>query len=322
MNILVTGGSGFIGTNLVSDLLKEGHNVLIYDKQRSETYPDLYTVADVRDKERLSESMKGIGVVYHLAAEHHDDVSPTSLYYDVNVGGAENLVYAMKKNGVNKLIFTSTVALYGLNSGVPNENSPVKPFNDYGKSKYQAEMVFNKWFEKDRNRSLIIVRPTVIFGEKNRGNVFNLLNQIASGKFMMVGDGKNKKSMGYVLNLTHFMVRLLRTASGKKVYNYSDKPDLDMEELVKITRETLGMRQNNNIRIPYGLGLLGGYAFDGLAKLTRRTYPISSIRIKKFCADTQISAEKLKTTGFVPLFSLGEGLKRMIQSEFKKESTC
>jgi nucleoside-diphosphate-sugar epimerase len=320
MNILVTGGSGFIGTNLVSDLLKEGHNVLIYDKQRSETYPDLYTVADVRDKERLSESMKGIGVVYHLAAEHHDDVSPTSLYYDVNVGGAENLVYAMKKNGVNKLIFTSTVALYGLNSGVPNENSPVKPFNDYGKSKYQAEMVFNKWFEKDRNRSLIIVRPTVIFGEKNRGNVFNLLNQIASGKFMMVGDGKNKKSMGYVLNLTHFMVRLLRTASGKKVYNYSDKPDLDMEELVKITRETLGMRQNNNIRIPYGLGLLGGYAFDGLAKLTRRTYPISSIRIKKFCADTQISSEKLKTTGFVPIFSVSEGLKRMILSEFKKES--
>jgi nucleoside-diphosphate-sugar epimerase len=320
MNILVTGGSGFIGTNLVSDLLKEGHKVLIYDKQRSETYPDLCMVADVRDKEKLSHSMREVDVVYHLAAEHRDDVSPVSLYYEVNVGGAENLVYAMEEKGVHRLIFTSTVALYGLNSGEPDEDSPIKPFNDYGKSKYQAEIVFNKWHERDPKRSLIIVRPTVIFGERNRGNVFNLLNQIASGKFMMVGDGKNKKSMGYVLNLTHFMTKLLESDPGIHIYNYSDKPDLDMAELVKITQDTLGIRRNNNIRIPYSIGLLGGYAFDILAKLTGRTFPISSIRIKKFCANTKITAEKLKTIGFAPPYSLSEGLKRMILSEFKKES--
>ncbi len=320
MKILVTGGSGFIGTNLVSDLLKQGHHVLIYDKQRSEAYPDLCRVADVRDKETLSGAMQGMDVVYHLAAEHRDDVSPASLYYEVNVNGAQNLVYAMEKNGVNRLIFTSTVALYGLNSGEPNEDSPIKPFNDYGKSKYQAEIVFNKWFEEDHKRCLIIVRPTVIFGERNRGNVFNLLNQIASGKFMMVGDGQNKKSMGYVLNLTQFMTKLLEGHSGKHVYNYSDKPDLNMKELVKITRETLGIRRTNKVKIPYVIGIMGGYTFDGLAKLTGRTYPISSIRIKKFCANTKISAEKVKKIGFAPPYSLGEGLKRMILSEFKKQS--
>src|SRR4030043_2052872 len=172
----------------------------------------------------------------------------------------------------------------------------------------------------DNGRALIIVRPTVIFGEKNRGNVFNLLNQIASGKFMMVGNGKNKKSMGYVLNLSHFMTRLLGSFSGKQVYNYSDKPDLDRKELVKITQETLGIRRNNNIRIPYSIGLLGGYAFDILAKLTGRTFPISSIRIKKFCANTQVASEKLGEIGFVSPYSLTDGLRRMILSEFKKES--
>ena len=105
MNILVTGGSGFIGTNLSTDLLKEGHNVTIYDKQKSETYPDLCIIGDVRDKKKLTASVQGVDAVYHLAAEHRDDVQPTSLYYEVNVGSAENIVYALKKNDVKRLIF-------------------------------------------------------------------------------------------------------------------------------------------------------------------------------------------------------------------------
>jgi GlcNAc-P-P-Und epimerase len=316
MNILVTGGSGFIGTNLVTDLLKEGHNVTIYDKQKSETYPDLCIVADIRDKEQLTRSMRGIEVVYHLAAEHRDDVLPTSLYYEVNVGGAENIVYALKKNNIKRLIFTSTVAVYGLNSGEPSENSPVKPFNDYGKSKYEAENIFNKWADSDHTHCLITVRPTVIFGEKNRGNVYNLLHQLSSGKFIKVGKGINRKSMGYVLNLSSFLTTFLKFEPGQFLYNYADKPDLSMNELIKIFHNTLGQNHKNIFRIPYAIGLLGGYSYDILAKITGKTYPISSIRIKKFCADTVINADKLQQTGFVPSYTLAEGLSRMIKSEF------
>ena len=316
MNILVTGGSGFIGTNLVTDLLKEGHNVTIYDKLKSETYPDLCIVADVRDKEMLTRSMRGINAVYHLAAEHRDDVHPISLYYDVNVGGTENIVYALKKNDVNRLIFTSTVAVYGLNSGEPSENSPVKPFNDYGKSKYEAETIFNTWADSDLTHSLITVRPTVIFGEKNRGNVYNLLHQLSSGKFIKVGKGINRKSMGYVLNLSSFLTALLTSETGQFVYNYADKPDLSMNELIDVFYSTIGKNHKNNIQIPYTFGLMGGYCYDILSKITGKTYPISSIRIKKFCADTVVSAEKVKDTGFIAPYLLIDGLKRMIKSEF------
>jgi len=316
MNILVTGGSGFIGTNLVSDLLELGHKVTIYDKHKSETYPDLCIVGDVREKEKLTRSIQGADAVYHLAAEHRDDVHPASLYYDVNVGGAENIVDALEKNGVNRLIYTSTVAVYGLNSREPNEDSPIKPFNDYGKSKYEAETIFNKWADSDYTHCLITVRPTVIFGEKNRGNVYNLINQIASNRFIMVGNGKNKKSMGYVLNCTKFLTFLLKTTTGKHVYNYADKPDLRIDELVRITKHTLFKRNDLGFRLPYMIGLLGGYAFDSLAKMTGKTYPISSIRIKKFSADTQVSAQKVKDTGFTAPYLLTDGLKRMISSEF------
>ena len=316
MNILVTGGSGFIGTNLVTDLLKEGHNVTIYDKQKSEKYPDLCIIGDVRDKEKLARSMSGIDTVYHLAAEHRDDVQPSSLYYEVNVGGAENIVHALKKNHVNRLIFTSTVAVYGLNSGIPSEDSPVKPFNDYGNSKYKAETVFSRWADSDKANCLITVRPTVIFGEKNRGNVFNLLFQLASGKFIKVGKGTNKKSMAYVLNLSRFLTTIIKSKPGRFVYNYADKPDLSMNELINIFHNTTGNPSKINFQIPYALGVMGGYGYDILAKITGKTYPISSIRIKKFCADTVINTDKLKTTGFVPSYTLAEGLSRMIRSEF------
>ena len=316
MNILVTGGSGFIGTNLVEELLKIGHKVIIFDKRQSQKYPDLCIVGDVRDKEKLISSMHGIDAVYHLAAEHRDDVRPESLYYDVNVGGAKNTVNALSRNGVKKLIFTSTVAVYGIKGDEATEESLAEPFNDYGRSKHQAEKIFNEWADNGDLNTLITVRPTVIFGEKNRGNVYNLLQQLASGRFMMVGTGKNKKSMGYVLNLTQFLIICLKFQPGKHVYNYTDKPDLTMNELVKIVRNALGKKSKTNIQIPYAFGLLGGYAYDILAKITGKTYPVSSIRIKKFCANTIINAEKLKETGFVAPYALEEGLNRMIQSEF------
>ncbi len=318
MKILITGGSGFIGTHLVSNLLEQGHDVLIYDKDKSEKYPEHCIVADIRDRERLAESLKGVDAVYHLAAEHRDDVRPVSLYYDVNVGGAENIVYGIEKHAVETLVFTSTVAVYGLGKGERRETSPIRPFNDYGKSKSQSESVFHKWAATDDNRRLAIVRPTVVFGEGNRGNVYNLLSQIASGKFMMVGKGKNQKSMAYVGNISKFLTGLLDTplTPGGDVYNYADKPDLNMEDLIQIVLKALGKEDQNIFRIPYAMGLFGGYAFDVLASITGRTFPVSAIRIKKFCADTQISSDKLAHTGFVAPYSLDEGLRKMISAEF------
>ena len=119
-----------------------------------------------------------------LAAEHRDDVSPTSLYYDVNVTGTKNVLDKMDEAGIKHLVFTSSVAIYGLNKQNPREDHLEDPFNHYGKSKWQAEQVIKEWFEKDPiGKSVTIIRPTVIFGERNRGNVYNLLKQISSGSF-------------------------------------------------------------------------------------------------------------------------------------------
>jgi nucleoside-diphosphate-sugar epimerase len=318
MKILITGGSGFLGTNLVSDLIEQGHKVTIFDKRRSEKYPELCIIADIRDRDKLCTSMRGADAVYHLAAEHADKIQPTSLYYDVNLEGGKNIVYGLERNGIEKLIFTSTVAVYGISSEQRTEESPIKPFNDYGKSKYQSELIFNEWAGTNSRRCLITVRPTVIFGERNRGNVYRLFNQIKAGKFMMVGNGKNKKSIAYVRNVSKFMTILLNSASrpGSYVCNYADKPDLTTEELVKIAMNTLGVNQRVNFRIPMFLGFFLGYGFDLLSTITRKNYPISSVRIKKFCSNSVINAEKLNDFGFEATYSLEDAINRTILYDF------
>jgi len=311
MNCLVTGGSGFIGTVLVDALVKEGHDVRIYDLRPSSVFGSLVTLGDVRDLERLTETMRDVDVVYHLAAEHRDDVWPTSLYQEVNVGGARNLALAAEACGVERIAFTSTVAVYGLDRGEADEATPTEPFNDYGRSKLQAERVLQDWAARDSARSLAIVRPTVVFGERNQGNVYTLIDQIRRQRFVMVGDGSNRKSMCYVGNLVPFLCRFL-FVEGSAITNYADKPDLTAGELVGLIRSELNIR-TPLLRVPYGLGMAGGYAFDGLARVTRRRFPISRVRVQKFCANTQVSMRE-PPDGFVPPFTLKQGICRMIES--------
>lgn len=316
MKILITGGSGFIGTVLARHLTAAGHDIRIYDRVRSQTFPELCIVRDVRDREALADACTGMELVVHLAAEHADDVSPVSLYYDVNVGGARNLTDVCLERGVKSIIFTSTVAVYGLGAGVAREDSPIAPFNDYGRSKWQAEEVLTDWQASNPGNRLMILRPSVVFGENNRGNVYNLINQIRSGRFIMVGDGTNRKSMAYVENVAAFIAGRVGSQAGREIFNYADSPDLMTAELVKVVRDELG-RSGSPLRLPLVAGLLAGHLLDAAGVMTGKRFPISAIRIRKFSADTQVAADRAAATGFRPTFSIVDGLRRMIRHEFK-----
>lgn len=218
--------------------------------------------------------------------------------------------------GIKNLIFTSSVAIYGLDKNNPNENHIKDPFNHYGKSKWQAEQIIREWYNKDSaGKSVTIIRPTVIFGERNRGNVYNLLKQISSGKFLMVGKGENKKSMAYVKNVVAFIKdRLEKEDSGYHIFNYADKPDFNMNELVSIIEEKMGFNIPK-YKTPYWLGMIGGYFFDFLSKVTAKKMSISSVRVRKFCAVTQFDATKAHGCFDAP-FVLKKGLEATLEHEF------
>ncbi len=316
VKICVIGGSGFLGTRLLKLLDSQGIQLQNIDKNRSVEFPSVTAIQDIREPSGLASVLSPADVVIHLAAEHKDDVTPSSLYYDVNVQGTRNILNAMDQAGITSIIFTSTVAVYGLNRDNPDETFSVAPFNHYGKSKYQAEELIREWQQKGSDRRAIILRPSVIFGETNRGNVYNLLSQMASGRFMMIGSGNNQKSMTYVGNVAAFIMFIFAKMKPEfLVYNYTDLPNISTRELIDTVRKELDIKILP-LKIPYFAGLLAGYCFDLMALILQRKLNISSVRIRKFCATTRFNAEKAHGSGFVVPHPLLQALRDTIQFEF------
>jgi nucleoside-diphosphate-sugar epimerase len=320
LNITIIGGSGFVGTRLTTRLLATGLSVRIADKNDSRKYPQLRVYADVREPETLETALADSDAVINLAAEHRDDVTPKSLYDDVNVTGAENVCKACSKLGIRKIIFTSSVAVYGFAPIGTDETGQINYFNDYGRTKWLAEEKYREWLASHPENSLTIIRPTVIFGEQNRGNVYNLLKQIAGGKFPMVGRGINVKSMAYVENVAAFIEYNLSNGIGEHLFNYIDKPDFDMNTLVTEVNRILG-KPEKLFHFPYWLGYFGGLCFDVLAFITKKKLSISSIRVKKFCSNTMFNAINIKKTDFKAPVTLIEGLEKTNRYEFI-DKTC
>ena len=312
--ITIIGGSGFVGTNLCQKLRSSGRDFEIVDLNLSKKFPEYCKIGDVRDIKSLRETITG-NVVVNLAAVHRDDIIDKNEYEQTNVTGSENIVKVCTEKGIKKIVFTSSVAVYGFADPGSDETGKINPFNEYGRTKYYAEEKLRLWQSAGDN-SLIIIRPTVIFGEGNRGNVFNLFNQIYLGRFFMVGKGRNKKSLAYIGNVVAFLETSIDADINYGLFNYSDQPDLSMNELVSEVRLMLKGKGGVGIRIPYWLGLALGYGGDLITKLTGKACTVSSIRVKKFISSTEFKSSNITRDFFLPPFTLRDGIIKTLESEF------
>lgn len=311
--VTVIGGSGFVGTNFCQLLADKQVPFEIVDLKVSRRFPEKTKLGDVRDITALRSTISG-DLVVNLAAVHRDDVTDKEEYYRTNVLGAENIAQVCREKLIGKIVFTSSVAVYGFAEPGTDEGGAINPFNEYGKTKYAAEDVFRHWQDETGN-SLVIVRPTVIFGPGNRGNVFNLLQQIASGRFLMIGSGANKKSMAYVGNVVDFLNACLADTSRYAVYNYVDEPNLSMNELVSQVRRGMHRGEGTGLRIPYILGLFLGNIADIVTRITGRKLPVSSIRVRKFCSSSEFRSVA-RPKGFQPRHSLIKAIENTVVAEF------
>ena len=139
--------------------------------------------------------------------------------------------------------------MYGTLREEVDEDTPPAPLTPYGASKLAAEELVRAWVTEEPERSAIVVRPCVVFGERNLANMLNLIRQIDSGLFMLFGSGNNVKATAYVVNVVSIIEGLIASwPPGFRLYNYADKPDLTVGEIVGIIRQALGKKSRPSAR--------------------------------------------------------------------------
>lgn len=309
---LISGGSGFIGSHFHNAI--ESTKIVNLDLVE----PFFKTSAAFQKGDiRKSEDFAGVLAKYPvktiiaLAAKHHDFGIGHDEYFDTNEEGTQVMCDAASKAGIDRIIFYSSVAVYGLRQDTSTEQTEPAPDSPYGASKLAGEKVLRQWAAASPQRSVLIIRPTIVFGANNRANMYNLIKQIDSGLYFHIGNGANIKSIAYVENLVKATLYLHeKMKPGVEIYNYADEPQLSSKRIAEIIAEALGKRIK--LSVPLKLATLIGAPFDWAIALTGKNLPVSSARIKKLATQTHHSAVKLFNEGFIPHFTTIDGLKKMV----------
>ena len=187
MKILVTGGSGFIGKYLIDELLKYNHEIKILTrKKKLDNQKFEFIKGDITNLKDCLSSSRGVDVVFHNAA-YATDFGDKKEIINVNINGTNNISKACIKNGINRVIYTSTAGVYGF----PNikkkidEKFDINPFNIYHKTKFEGE----KKLRENQNLKVSIIRPPLVLGAGGKGTNI-IINKIKNGKMIYIGDGE------------------------------------------------------------------------------------------------------------------------------------
>lgn len=317
---LLLGGSGYVGSALARVLAHRGERVRIADLQPSAVVPHAFARCDVRDADAvaaaIADASADTGTLYLLAAEHGLEPRPRLRFEETNVGGAHAVAAAARRTGLKRIVLTSTVAVYGLPGTTVTEDSPCRPINDYGRTKLAAEEILRAWAAEDAARTLVIIRPTVVFGPGVRGRMRALFHELARPEFRFIGDGSNRKSFAQVENLAHFHAHAAALPPGTHLFNYADGPDLTMHELASVIRSALQLSAPGPARSPIA-AYARAIAEQWLAPFGTREPEWTVARIRRFLADSRFVSTRVAATGFDAPLGLREALTAYARSDLR-----
>jgi UDP-glucuronate 4-epimerase len=256
MNLVITGGAGFIGSNLCEELLNEGHNVICIDnfnefydptiKRRNiETFTSdnfrLYE-GDILDKSFLSKvfSDNTIDIVIHLAAMAgvRSSIENPFLYYNVNVIGTLNVLEVMKESKVKNLIFASSSSIYGNNKKIPfseldNVDNPISP---YAASKKAGELLCHTYFHLHKF-NISCLRFFTVYGPKQRPDlaIYKFTKALLNDEpIVLFGNGSMQRDYTHIEDIIHGIKNALIRLDGFNIYNLGESKTISLIELIDL----------------------------------------------------------------------------------------
>lgn len=319
---VVFGGTGFIGVFFAQFLLKNKKvgKVYLFDQEeigckksssRKALAASIFGLeivdGDVRQTIAWTPS-EPVGLIANFAAVHREPGHEDFEYYETNLLGAENVCAWAERVGCNQLIFTSSISPYGPSEEVKDELSLPAPTSAYGGSKLAAEKIHQIWqASDDALRRLVIVRPGVVFGPGEGGNVSRLIKAVLHRYFFYMGNRETRKAGVYVKELCNAMWWVLQQQEAKgehvSLFNMSMSPGPSIEDYVNTVCKVADVKRTVP-GVPYRLLLTVAYVIDSIAKPLGINHPFSPVRIRKLVRSNNILPTYLVENGYSYLYTL------------------
>lgn len=319
---LITGATGALGPRVVEAFHGAGYAVrtLSLDAPTPALLPASAEtqLGDITDATAVRSAMAGVDVVAHMAALLHIvNPSPTlrPQYERVNVGGTQMVVEAARAAGVRRLVFFSTIAVYGYGRGLLlDEDAPPRPDTFYAETKLAAERIVLAARRADGQPLGAVLRPGAVYGARIKGNYQRLVYALARGRFIPIGDGSNRRTLIYDKDVARAAVLAAEHphAAGQ-CFNVSDGQCHALRDIIAAMCLALG-RTPPRLSLPVRPArLAAGLAEDVMQRIGRRS-PLTRATIDKYTEDVAVSSERIQSQlGFVPQYDLTAGWRETIQ---------
>lgn len=322
MNFIVFGGSGFIGTHLIkllkAECLSDGdriYNADIVMPGEEGVVPGIveridgveYIRLDIRKTIDFSFKPTADDLIFNLAAVHRTPGHPDKAYFETNILGAENVTAFAEKYGINKILFTSSIAPYGAAEEIKYETTVPTPNSPYGISKLVAEKIHMIWQAKDARRELTIVRPGIVYGKGEHGNMTRLYKGQKGHYFFYAGRRDTIKACIYVKELCRFIkYRMIDNSfAGVDIFNCTFEPAFTIQQICETMQKATGLKRHIPL-VPTWILMPAAYI---LGPIGGKKVGIHPARVKKLMVSTNISGKKLAESGYQFHYTLEESFK-------------
>ncbi len=322
----VTGGTGLLGSHIIEKLLARGEPVRALVRNGSDTsLLDGWKVelvpGDVTDPESLASAMRGVHTVYHAAAQV-GDWGPWRRFVAVTIDGTANMLRAARAAGVQRFLHVSSISSYGHPDGeglVLDESAPLgvnlHRWSYYSRAKVEAEKLIRAVWDR-RELPITIVKPSWLYGPRDRATMPRLVRAIRAGKAKIIGDGTNRLNLTYAGNEAEGC--LLAATSDRAIgqaYNLSSDGEITLSEFLNKIAACLGAKSVTR-KVPYRLAYSAAFVMELFGHAFRRKSPplVTRYAVWLMGRRCSFSCEKARRElGWRPTVGYDEGIERSVR---------
>lgn len=323
MRVLITGATGFIGTNLSLHYSKLGHQVVGLSKEATdaerENAADLEHAGvellkgSVTDDALLRQAIQGVDLVFHIAAAMREANIPDKVFWDVNVDATRRLLEISKDEGVSRFVYCSSIGAMGWSMQKPStEESPCRPEDIYQVTKQAAEQLCLEFYETNQ-LPVVILRPADVYGPRDR-RLLKLFRGIKKGRFVMIGSGKNEHHMVHVNDLVAaFSLAAVVEAAVGQIFIIAEDCPVQINQLVEVIAEQTG-GSVPRFNLPLRPVQAAAVVMEGVCKPLGIQPPLYPRRVDFFRTDYSFDISKAKQVlGFQPQYDLKRGVRETLE---------